>query len=127
MRTRVYISGPMTKGDRIANLAAGLEVYRTLIDAGYSPLCPHLTFFVGDILPQPHGVWLAIDLPWVAVSHAVLRLPGESVGGDMETAAAEKYGVPVFRSLDDLLAAIPAIQPDVVHERCPHTAIHETS
>ena len=45
---------------------------------------------------------MEIELPWVSVADAVLRLPGESLGADLEVARAEEAGIPVFRSIADL-------------------------
>jgi hypothetical protein len=55
-----------------------------------------------------HREWMRIDLDWVAVADAVLRLPGPSKGADMECARAKELGIPVFYSVDDLLRkAVP--------------------
>ncbi len=50
-----------------------------------------------------HTDWLAIDLKWVEVADAVLRLPGESKGADMETHHARLHGIPVFTDVLDVL------------------------
>ena len=101
MRKKVYIAGPMSGGDRIANLHQGLIAYRELIRRGYAPMCPMLSFFVADVMPQDHSTWLATDLPWVASADAILRLPGESLGAEQEVACAACHGIPIYRSLDD--------------------------
>lgn len=38
---------------------------------------------------------------------ALLRLPGESAGADLEAAQAGGLGIPVFRSVEELLEALP--------------------
>lgn len=97
MKKRIYIAGPMTKGDRIDNLADALKAFRSLLKAGYAPFCPQMTFFIEPFVDgASHEDWLSIDLPWVAVADAVLRLPGESKGADMEVAKAMELGIPVF-------------------------------
>ena len=45
---------------------------------------------------------MAIELPWVAVADALLRLPGESVGADIEVGEARRLGIPVFAAIADL-------------------------
>lgn len=102
MRKKIYIAGPMSLGDRVANLAQALAAFRALMLAGFAPFCPQLTFLVEAFVPATHQDWLAADLPWVACSDAVLRLPGTSLGADKEVAFAEARGIPVFESLEAL-------------------------
>lgn len=47
--------------------------------------------------------WIGIDLAWVAQSDALLRLPGESTGADMEVECAHKHSIPVFTNIDELI------------------------
>ncbi len=108
MRKRVYIAGPMSLGDRIVNLDMALRAYRALLEKGYAPLCPQLTFFVDRLFDFPWQTWIDADLPWVSVSDAVLRLPGKSDGAERETATASKEGIPVFYCLSDLYSRLPA-------------------
>lgn len=104
MSTRVYIAGPMSKGDRVANLAQALTAMRELMARGFAPLCPQLSFFAEPFIPADYDGWLAIDLPWVRVAEAVLRLPGESGGADKEVHEALNRDIPVFANLEDLCA-----------------------
>lgn len=106
MKKRIYIAGPMSQGDRLGNLAQALEAFRELIEAGYAPFCPQLTYYVDTLIPLPHSAWLSVDLPWVAVADAVLRLPGESIGAAMETDLAHRLGKPVFYSVAQLLRSL---------------------
>ena len=101
MRKRIYISGPISLGDRIENLNQAMVAQRELMRRGFAPLNPMLSMllpFAWDGEFQ-HGCWMAADIPWVAVADAVLRLPGRSVGADEEVQAAVRAGVPVFYSL----------------------------
>lgn len=129
MRTRVYIAGPMSKGDRIENMAAALKAMRTLMRLKYAPMCPQLSFFAEPFMHDTqaewlasHADWLGMDLPWVAVSQAVLRLPGASVGADMEEGQARLFGVPVFHSIEALIATIPPYEPDFGDKSCQPAA-----
>ena len=121
-RKRVYVCGPVSRGDLLPNVRQADEAFFALMRAGFAPLNPLLSVFAGsadrsgpslsrvtataDPLPggTTHGDWMAADLPWVAVADAVLRLPGESVGADLETAHAAACGVPVFHDLESLAA-----------------------
>lgn len=122
MKKRVYIAGPISKGDLHHNIKQATDAFMELLRAGYAPFCPHWSAFAdgpvretdGEIsayartLPAgtTHDDWIGVDLPWVSVAHAVLRLPGESVGADAETDCAEQLGIPVYRSLEQLMTAI---------------------
>ena len=103
MRKRIYISGPLTSSGNVnENLERAMAAARALIDAGFAPFCPHLTYHVDPAEEYPHDLWMAIELPWVSVADALLCLPGESVGADIEVSHARKLGVPVFSSIADL-------------------------
>ena len=105
LRKRIYISGPITKGNRNHNYYQAVECERELMRLGFSPLNPMQTM----VLPFAwdgefsHEAWLDRDFAWIAVADAVLRLPGESAGGDLEVDFAIKNSVPVFYSIDILV------------------------
>lgn len=113
MKTRVYVSGPISKGDLQTNIDAARTAGLALLKAGFAPFVPHLTCYLSSNTPEvlPAGTtaadWYSADLPWVAVSQAVLRLPGESVGADLEAALAYSLGIPVFYSVADVIAFLP--------------------
>lgn len=103
MRKRVYILGPLTSSGNVSdNLARATAATRALIAAGFAPFCPHLTYHVDPGGEYPHTTLMEIELPWVSVADAVLRLPGESLGADLEVARAEELGIPVFITVADL-------------------------
>lgn len=121
-RFRVYIAGPIRKGDLLGNVHQADVAMGELMRAGYAPFNPMLSVYAGGIskplgyegppfayadpLAKLPGVtsddWLEMDLAWVEVSDAVLRLPGESAGADGEVAYARKKDVPVFLNIQDL-------------------------
>ncbi len=120
-RRMVYLAGPISRGDLAHNINQANAAFRALADAGFAPLCPQWSCFSGGALVAPtsgevyamasatgngmsHAAWLAVDLVFVERSDAVLRLPGDSTGADMETAHARRCGVPVFDSLADVIA-----------------------
>jgi hypothetical protein len=120
MRSRVYIAGPITKGVLADNIRQATEAAVRLLKAGYAPLCPHLTCYMGGSMPQVlpcgtvHDDWYQADLPWVQASDALLRLPGESKGADLEVACAEAAGIPVYTDEALLMKSIPAEHWSVV-------------
>lgn len=122
-RKRVYIAGPISKGDLLHNIRQADAAFAELARAGYAPLCPHWSAYAGSAfmldgmvtgvataassLPLTHEDWLGIDLPWVEVADAVLRLPGESKGADRECDLAHRFGIPVCESIAELLELDP--------------------
>ncbi len=104
MRQRIYISGPLTSSGNVEeNLDRAMDAARALIAAGFAPFCPHLTYRVDPGETIPHATWMEIELPWVAVADALLRLPGESLGADIEAVEARRLGIPVFAAIADLV------------------------
>lgn len=128
-KLRIYIASPVSLGSLCHNINSACDTLHRLLHAGLAPLCPALSVFSGgcfrdaDLEPDwkedgvavvakaqrlpcgtTHSSWMEVDLPWVRVSDAVLRLPGESKGADEEVAEAVRCGIPVFYSESDLLA-----------------------
>ena len=101
---RVFIAGPYSKGDVAQNVKRAMDVANDLIEAGFAPFCPHLTHFLHMNHHQPYDKWLDIDRMYLEVCDAVLRIPGESNGADLEVKKAKELGIPVFYSLNDLKA-----------------------
>src|SRR5579885_778572 len=104
LKTRVYVAGPMSQGDKAENLANALRAMRSLMEAGKAGRSPQLSFFAEPFMGNTdHAGWLSIDLPWVSVADAVLRLPGAGAGADMEVNHARARGIPVVSSVGDLI------------------------
>ena len=122
-RKRVYLAGPISKGDLRTNLNQATAAFVAIARAGLAPFCPHWSAYskpcyqtgetpnrvycyatVHGNDDMTHADWMAVDLPWVAVADAVLRLPGKSAGADRETAEATERGIPVFHSVEDVIA-----------------------
>lgn len=104
MRLKVYISGPITKGCHIRNFSQAAEAQTQLIRSGFAPLNPMLSMMLPGAWHIEHHHWIEADIPWVVCADAVLRLPGESTGADMETEAAKKHGIPIFTTIHSLEA-----------------------
>lgn len=111
---RVYVAGPITLGDHQAHLNAASLTFCHLAAKGYAAFVPQWSMFsatpamkAGDrviAVASPssiisHAEWMRNDLAWLAVSDALLRLPGESVGADEEVRFAEAHEIPVYRDV----------------------------
>lgn len=106
-RTRVYVAGPIYVGDPSKNVVKAADAGLELVRKGYAPFIPHLMYWLNQE-GLTWDIWMEVDLPWVEVADAVLRLPGKSRGADWEEKTAKEKGILVFYSLEDLLAKLPA-------------------
>lgn len=106
-RLRVYVAGPYTKPDPDTNTDKAIAVANHLLDAGFAPFVPHLTHFWEQRHHRPYEDWMQLDVAWVAVCDALLRMPGESSGADREVALAKELGIPVYMDVEELIAKPP--------------------
>ena len=96
-RRKIYIAGPISTGDQLANINAAMKVWSALLKAGFIPFCPHWSAIQHMHNPElSHSDWMDYDLPWVEACDAVLRMPGPSAGADIETDHAERLGITTF-------------------------------
>lgn len=94
----VYIAGPITKPDPIANTNEAVLISDDLYSQGICvPLIPHMNLVWHLIKPHPNAYWYEYDLHLLRRCDALLRLEGESVGAELEIKVAESIGLPVFR------------------------------
>lgn len=103
---KIFIAGPYTIGDVAQNVKKAMDVANELINYGFAPYCPHLTHFLHINNYQPYQKWLELDLQFLEVSDALLRLPGKSVGADGEVVRAKELEIPVFYEIEELLLSM---------------------
>jgi len=101
---KIYVAGPYSQGDVMDNVLRAIEAGDTLYTRGYAPYVPHFTHFWHAIFPHPYEEWLRLDNEWLPLCDGVLRLPGASNGADKEVALAESLNIPVFYSINDVVA-----------------------
>jgi hypothetical protein len=101
---RIYIASPYTLGDVAQNVKTQIDMAVNLIDLGYAPYAPLLSHFLHMAHPRSYETWVEQDNEWVLVCDALLRLPGESKGADAEVILAQANGIPVYSSVNELLA-----------------------
>ncbi len=132
MRKRVYLAGPIGRGDLLHNVNQATAAFVALAKAGFAPFCPHWSvyskpcyrpvedntdldgfFREEDVICEAtvtgndgmsYADWMDVDLPWVVASDALLRLPGESTGADLEESCARDHDIPVFHDIPALVA-----------------------
>lgn len=99
---KIYIASPYTHGDTLINIRRQIDAAEQLRSLGHLPFWPLHAHYWHEVHPHGWQFWLNMDLEWIAHMDAVLRLPGESAGADVEVAHAIALGLPVFYSIDDI-------------------------
>ena len=107
---RIYVAGPLTAATPYAtleNIAQAELVGIRLMYRGHQPYLPHLCHYwstdveQGKLVPLPYERWMELCLAWVEVSEALFFMDS-SPGADTELAYAEKLGLPIFRTLEEV-------------------------
>lgn len=101
-KPKVYISSPYTLGDKEENVKVQLQCGLELLDSGFTPYIPLVAHYMDLVSPRDYDTWLAYCFEWVGVCDILLRLPGVSSGADAEVDFAEKHGIPVVYSIEEL-------------------------
>jgi hypothetical protein len=106
MNRRVYIAGPISNGhtanakNTYKNVKAAQEYYYELLKEGWSPFCPHLSYYPWLDFPQEDDIhwarWIELDLDWIDSCGVIIRIPGDSIGADMEMQYAKEHNIPAF-------------------------------
>ena len=98
----IYVSAPYSLGDVSVNIRRACLAGDELLRKGHYPLIPHLTHLWHLISPKAYNEWLAIDLVLLTMCDAILRLPGESRGADLEIEEAERLCMIIYYSLEHI-------------------------
>jgi hypothetical protein len=123
MRRRIYIAGPISRGDLRANIQQADDAAAKLIAAGFAPIVPHWSCYMGGVIAEygdaeltmaaasktnaaPYETWMEIGLSLLSACHALLRLPGESPGADQEIGFALSVRIPVYYDVTSVIEAM---------------------
>ena len=98
----IYIAGPFTNGDQIVNVRNACLIGDEILKLGHYPFVPHLSALWHAISPKGYRQWLEIDSVILAHCDALLRLPGESKGADLEVELAKILGIKIFYDLGEI-------------------------
>lgn len=105
MKPRIYIAAPYSRGIPDEIMVKVIDAAERLASAGWAPFIPHTLTFLWAIRHQhPVQFWYDFDMEWLRVCHAIIRLPGESKGADLEVASAREHGIRVFLTLEEAVA-----------------------
>lgn len=105
-RVLVYVSGPMF-GAMATNVSKACIVAGQLLDLGYAVELPHTSVVFEMISPHTAEEWLNHDFEKMRHCDAMLRLPGNSEGADLEEQWAKVIKLPVYHSIETLQAGFP--------------------
>jgi len=95
-RQLIYVAGPYTSPDPVANTHAVCRVAMAIYETtDWCPVVPHLSLLWHTVVPRPERHWLDYDLHLLRACDAIVRLPGYSAGADGEMAEAERIGLTV--------------------------------
>jgi hypothetical protein len=107
VRRSIYIASPYSIGDLTANVRVQLDAFERIMNMGHLPFAPLLDHFQHIVHPRSDESWLYdYCLPWVERCDLILRLPGVSVGADLEVGHAIKHGVEPCFGWSDLDVAL---------------------
>jgi hypothetical protein len=100
----VYIACPYTLGDAAVNVHNAIKVVDQVAVAGFIPYVPIWSHFWHLITPHPYEFWMELGMEYLSRCDCVLRVEGESKGADAEVTQATLLGIPVFRSIQAIVA-----------------------
>lgn len=107
MKPVVYLAGPYSHPDPVANTHDAIRLADRLVDVCV-PMIPHLSHLWHLVSPKPYAWWLELDLVLMERCDIVYRFGGESSGADGEVAHAEAVAMPVVFTEHDLRLWIEA-------------------
>lgn len=93
----VYIIAPYTKGEVELNVRRTMLVFDKLASMGYAPFNPLLFHFQNFYHPRNYEDWMKIDSEWLIKADIVVRIKGESNGGDREEKLTHSIRIPFFQ------------------------------
>jgi len=106
-RTVVYISCPMRLGNWTKNVRTAARVQCDLMRKGYSVINPIGSWLTDIVEPLDFETWINNDYGLIDVSDAIIRIPGESEGADLECDYAIRQDKELFWDLRELYGELP--------------------
>lgn len=99
----IYLAGPYTKPNPNENVHKTILVAEALVRLGFIPYVPHLHHLWDVISPQDWSYWMRITSAILLRCDALLLLPGESKGAELEVTIAKESNLPIYHNLTELL------------------------
>lgn len=102
MRPKIYIAGPYSS-DPYKGIVTAVKVAEELFNAGFTPFVPHLCHLWGILYKHSPEEWLSYGKEWLWLCDALVRIDGDSEGADVEVHQATEIGIPVFRTVEEVI------------------------
>lgn len=104
LRPLIYVAGPYTAPDPVANTRRAIEVGERIERIGADVFIPHLSLLWALVSPAPYERWCERDNAVLDRCDALFRMRGESPGADAETLRASERRIPViYENQDDTM------------------------
>lgn len=104
----VYVAGPVSNGGTLSDEETEKHVHNAifiadvLMNNDLFPLVPHLTYYWHKEMPRDYDDWIELGLALLRKCDALYRMPGTSLGADLEVQKAREWKIPVFNDLVSL-------------------------
>lgn len=103
MNKLIYLAGPYGSPEKQeANVAQAIEFAEKIANLGFYPFVPHFYHWWGLKYEHTYEFWMELDMNWLSRSEGLLRMPGDSPGGDREVKYARSLGLPVFYTIEEM-------------------------
>lgn len=99
----VYIASPYTNGDKNHNVYRQIVAAEQISIIGGIPYIPLLSHYWDEVYSHDWEFWIDMCKQMLLRCDALIRLPGESRGADIEVDTALSNNIPVFHSFDQLI------------------------
>ena len=101
-RPVIYVAGYYSASPA-HGLANAMKAFQPLVDAGWVPLVPHVSFLTDALAPNTPSFWYAYDLALLMRCDAMYVCPdaltAASTGVNEEIRFAMKYDIPIFDTI----------------------------
>lgn len=100
----LYIAGPLTTSGMVwDNVRKAIQAADRIYDKGHHSFIPHLSAFQAvTSSPRTEEEWMDLCFQMLSRCDALFRLEGESRGSDREVLFAQKLGLPVYESYEEI-------------------------
>ena len=116
-RPMVYVAAYYT-ANPTHGMREAIDAWEMLLGLGYTPLVPHVSFFLDVVYPYPPAFWYAYDLALMSRCDAIYvcgdPLTAQSNGVALEVAEAERQGMSILRSPSDAALFVRKWMDEVV-------------